>query len=267
MSYHKITLAIVLSTIFLINFLYAQTPQLLNYQGKLVNKDGTTPSGTFSIIFSIYSDSAGTTDLWREAQPIVSVTNGIFNILLGSVIPFPDDLFTSEGERYLGIKVGTEPEMRPLFQLTSVPFAIHANSATSLSSTPVAARWYATNHEAQGPVNYQWGMEIFNTDPNSLSVTSDGYEIEVKKAGYYMVCVSVLQMGLASGERGDVWLMRNGNSIGHSLGYGASQQFYKHNLTIIEHFKEGDKISVYCRDHLIYAADLHWSSLEIYKLN
>lgn len=112
--------------------IYAQTPQLLNYQGKLTNKDGTSASGTFVMIFSLYSNAEGGTALWDETQN-VAVTNGIFNVLLGSVRSFADTLFAAKGNRYLGIRVGTEPEMQPRFQLTSVAYAMHANSARTLS--------------------------------------------------------------------------------------------------------------------------------------
>jgi hypothetical protein len=66
--------------------------------------------------------------LWTETQN-VTVTNGAFNVLLGSVTPLANTLFTSGGERYLGVKVGADPEMAPRFQLTSVAFAFHATEA------------------------------------------------------------------------------------------------------------------------------------------
>jgi len=121
-------LIIVIVTIISISFnfmLHAQTSQLLNYQGKLTNKDGTPASGTYTIIFSIYSAAADGAALWDETRD-VSVTNGVFNVLLGSIKSFPENLFTGTGNRYLGIKVGTDPEMQPRFQLASVAYAIKA---------------------------------------------------------------------------------------------------------------------------------------------
>jgi hypothetical protein len=157
--------------------------------------------------------------------------------------------------------------MRPLFQLTSVPYAIHANSATTLSAPPVVGRWYATNHEAPGPVNYQWGKQILNTDSTCVARTSLNYEIEIKKAGYYLVCVNVLQKITKAAIEADVFLLRNGNSIASSLGFANANEYCKHNLTIIESFQAGDKITVQCVNNQIYAAGGVWSTLEIYKLN
>jgi len=58
-----------------------------------------------------------------------------------------------------------------------------------VQSVPVCGRWYATNHDISGPVDYVWGQEIFNTDSTYFSRTAANNEIEVKIAGYYMVCV------------------------------------------------------------------------------
>ena len=72
--------------------LYAQAPQLINYQGKLI-KDGKPITGMLDITFAIYADSIGETSLWSETQNSVSLMNGMFNVLLGSVLDFPVDLF------------------------------------------------------------------------------------------------------------------------------------------------------------------------------
>jgi len=108
--------------------LHAQAPQLINYQGKL-NQGGNPANGAFDITFSIYSSPASATALYSETQR-VTVTNGIFNVLIG-----PDDLlgdptflnvFVNSGERWLGIKVGNDPEMIPRFRLASVAYSLNA---------------------------------------------------------------------------------------------------------------------------------------------
>jgi hypothetical protein len=49
--------------------------------------------------------------------------------MLGSVTPFPNTVFSSAGDRFLGIKVGADPEIAPRFRLTSAAFAIRAREA------------------------------------------------------------------------------------------------------------------------------------------
>lgn len=100
----------------------AQVPGKINYQGYLTDSSGAgAADGTYSIAFSIYSSSGVV--LWSETQTAVEVRNGIFNVHLGqnpSGNPFPE----FSGEMYLGVQVGTDPEMTPKQLLTSVPFAL-----------------------------------------------------------------------------------------------------------------------------------------------
>jgi len=108
-----------------------QAPNLINYQGRLTATGGAAALGSFVMTFSIYATAMGVTPLWTETQT-VTVTNGVFNVLLGSVTSLPGTLFTSSGDRYWGIKVGADPEMTPRFRLTSVAFALHATEADGI---------------------------------------------------------------------------------------------------------------------------------------
>jgi len=121
-----VLLAMVLS----VTVLRAQIPNLINYQGRLTNPTGAPVTNTLSMVFSIYSTAAGGTALWQETQPNVTVTNGVFNVLLGSTTPagIPSNIFNNS-VLYLGIKIGTDPEMAPRFRLTSVAYAIRASEA------------------------------------------------------------------------------------------------------------------------------------------
>src|SRR5512147_1787029 len=64
-------------------------PQLLNYQGRLTDASGNPRNGSFSMDFAIL----GGPSAWSESQT-VNVSKGFFSVLLGSVTPFPADLFT-----------------------------------------------------------------------------------------------------------------------------------------------------------------------------
>jgi len=106
----------------LYSYSYAQVPQLINYQGKLTKFNGAPLDTTISMVFSIYADSAGTILKWAETQGAVVVEKGIFNVLLGNVNPIPDTVF-SGNIRYLGVKVGGDPEITPRKPMVSVPYA------------------------------------------------------------------------------------------------------------------------------------------------
>src|SRR3954462_12659560 len=72
----------------------AANPTTMNFQGKIVNANGTNVSdGTYSFIFRIYNTASPTMTtsctstsscLWQETQSTVSVTNGVFQVELGS---------------------------------------------------------------------------------------------------------------------------------------------------------------------------------------
>lgn len=116
-------------------FLYSQAPQLINYQGQLKQNDEPA-SGTFSITFRIYSSATGGTALWTETQT-VTVNDGVFNVLLGSVTPFPNNLFAQSGTRYLGVQVAGGSEMTPRFRFTSVAYALNAATVDAVDTDKI----------------------------------------------------------------------------------------------------------------------------------
>ena len=87
----------------------AQVPDKINYQGKLTDSAGQPINATVSVVFHLYNVASGGSALYTETQT-VTVTNGLFNVAIGSVTPLglPFDL-----PYYLGVKVGTDPEMTP----------------------------------------------------------------------------------------------------------------------------------------------------------
>jgi hypothetical protein len=103
----------------------AQVPQVINYQGLLTDANGNPANGTFIIVFSIYGAETGETALYSETQSI-TVSKGVFNALIGSVTPFPENLFDPNTERYLEISVdGTA--LTPRRKFTSVPYSFTAS--------------------------------------------------------------------------------------------------------------------------------------------
>jgi len=108
----------------------AQVPHLFNYQGFLRNASGTPVTGSRSIEFRIYNTATGGTAQWTETQT-VTITDGIFNVLLGSVVPIPYSVFDGD-DRYLALKIGSDPEMVPRKRFASVGYAFHSNNADSL---------------------------------------------------------------------------------------------------------------------------------------
>jgi hypothetical protein len=125
-----ITLIVSLLAIVLMEVHAAGIPQMINYQGILLDSRGNPATGDYSIEFLLYDVEADSKPLWFETQT-VTVADGLFNVLLGSVTPIPAFIFETP-DVYLALKVETDEEMMPRKRLVSVAYAFHALNADSL---------------------------------------------------------------------------------------------------------------------------------------
>jgi hypothetical protein len=101
---------------------------VLSFEGRLCATDGKpVPDGPYAVVFTIYDAETDGTALWNETQDVTQV-GGVFIAYLGTVTPFPTNLF-ADGDRWLGVKVGADPEMAQRFRFTPAPWAMHAATA------------------------------------------------------------------------------------------------------------------------------------------
>ncbi len=111
----------------------AAVPGMINYQGTLTDDGGMVLDTTVAMTFTIYYDSTGGASIWNETQLSVMVTDGIFNVLLGSVNPLTEGLFGGSPSRWLGVQVGGDPELVPRQRIVTVAHAFHAAEAETAS--------------------------------------------------------------------------------------------------------------------------------------
>jgi hypothetical protein len=97
-------------------------PTTLPFQGRLTKQIGGNVNGVEKLTFRLYTLPTGGAPIWTEVQPAVSVTDGLFKSELGSVAALPVALFDGR-TFYLGVQVGTDPEMVPRLSLTSQAYA------------------------------------------------------------------------------------------------------------------------------------------------
>lgn len=102
----------------------AAVPSTLNYQGMLSDNAGQPITGPHDITFSLYRD--GSTRFWQETQNVTFDGSGRFSVTLGSGSGNPLDPKNFTGTTFIGIQVGTEPELAPRQQLTSVAYAFQS---------------------------------------------------------------------------------------------------------------------------------------------
>lgn len=117
---------------------FAGVPQTINYQGYL--KDGKTGEPIWKptdMTFSLYSTTNGANAVWtshKPGNPRVNVTpvNGVYNVELGA--DSQQALPAFDRKYWLGVQAESEPEMRPLQPLSSVPYALRADIADSAAT-------------------------------------------------------------------------------------------------------------------------------------
>jgi len=115
---------------------YAQIPHLINYQGKLTDKDGDpVADGNYSVTFRIYDAESGGALLWEETQSIL-VQKGIFFCLLGGVTNLG---LAFDKPYWLAIKVGSDSEMTPRQQIASAGYALRTEYAENAGRSATAA--------------------------------------------------------------------------------------------------------------------------------
>jgi hypothetical protein len=139
--------------------------QQLAFEGKLVLANGTNiTNGTYNLEFKIYtggtSSGVGSTLEWTEDYLVggsggVPITNGTFEVNLGSVNAFGGSVNWNSDTLWLSMQVGNsssctittnfqsncggDGEMSPYIRLTAVPYAFNA-----LELGGVAASGYGT---------------------------------------------------------------------------------------------------------------------------
>jgi len=127
---HKNIMSILLWSMFVSIIALAQVPPMINYQGLLTNPATGDPvaDGNYTIVFSIYNTPSGGSAAWSETRT-VQVQNGRFDVLLGENTPLTTAILNG-AERYLGIKVDSDPEMTPRKRLASVPYTFISDVGT-----------------------------------------------------------------------------------------------------------------------------------------
>ena len=107
---------------------FAQIPRIISYQGMMLgSNEQPVPEGQYKLTFKIYNEA--NTLLWAEVHNQVFIAGGMFTVFLGSQTPLS---IPFDKPYFLGIQVGTDPEMQPRMPVTSSAYAIRAEDADKL---------------------------------------------------------------------------------------------------------------------------------------
>ncbi|MEM7533828.1 MAG: hypothetical protein AAF639_16710 [Chloroflexota bacterium] len=108
------------------------------YQGRLANTAGDPLTDTIDMSFRLYNTANGGAPLWTEqwvGSSAVQVSDGLFNVMLGSLNPIDTSVMTDNSSLFLGVTVATDNEMTPRVQIGSVPLAVQALTVPNGSIT------------------------------------------------------------------------------------------------------------------------------------
>lgn len=128
-------------------------PWYMNYQGILKDSGGAPLDGTYDLTFTIYrwdQLTASYVSVWTETHNSVQVTNGLFNVSLGTQgSPLRGDVFagmgvngTWDGELALGVTVDGGTELSPRISLSTVPYAHRAEYVNRFPAPHWDSGWY-----------------------------------------------------------------------------------------------------------------------------
>ena len=133
--------ATVATVLFVASSLTAQTPttvpSTIPFHGRLsLQSNGSVVSGNVKMVAAIYKSPTGGTALWTETHAAIAVNGGLFKMQLGSVKGFPTTLFDGS-TLYVGLKMGTDSEMSPRFQMTSQAYSQTAGNAKDVKGADI----------------------------------------------------------------------------------------------------------------------------------
>ncbi len=104
---------------------------ILSYQGTLYTASGLPVTENIGMTFRFYDAYTGGNTLWTESwtgENAVPVSNGLFHVRLGSLVPIPTSVWTKTNV-YLGILIaGESAELSPREIVSAVPVSMMTGS-------------------------------------------------------------------------------------------------------------------------------------------
>lgn len=134
--------SLILNSLFIIPAAFAVSGinKQMPYQGVLKTSSGVkVTDGNYDIVFKIYDAASGGSTLWTGTHTAgngnaVTVTDGVFSVLLGSGIGNAMTVDFTTDTLYLGVKIGSDSEMTPRKRIGASGYAFNADALDGLDS-------------------------------------------------------------------------------------------------------------------------------------
>ena len=112
-----------------ISAVHADTPELINYQGRLTNPDGSPQAGAKTFSLSIWDDATGGAALYSEdLGEILLDENGIYSFQFGADSAALAQALQAGGQHWIELTVDNAV-LSPRPRILAVPFALKAAQA------------------------------------------------------------------------------------------------------------------------------------------
>jgi hypothetical protein len=131
-----------------------------SYQGYLEQNGAPVNNPSATLTFRLYRTPNGGSPLWTETKTGVAVTDGVFNVALGSQVALQNTLF--DGLLFLSVAVGGggAPQLSPRTVFRSVPYARTLSAPARVTGAAPAdgAVLRVENTAALGSTHALWGV-------------------------------------------------------------------------------------------------------------
>ncbi len=171
-----------LATLVLPASVLAAVPALMNYQGRLTDSAGQpVPDGTVNVRFSLHDAATGGNLLWAEpasgTRP-VQTQGGLFNVVIGAVVPLPDAAFT--GNTWLQTEINGSV-LASRVQIVSVGYALRAKTAETVPDGAIGSAQLAYDPASLTKAS---GNAMTSVNGNiGIGTASPGAGLEIRHGG------------------------------------------------------------------------------------
>ncbi|MBU3678017.1 MAG: hypothetical protein FGM32_00230 [Candidatus Kapabacteria bacterium] len=147
-------------------------PQLLSFQGVLVQPDGSVyPDGRYAISVKLYTSQQGGTPVYQDVIS-TSIVGGVFNLIIGEQESLEEVDFTQQLWVEVGLPGTSQTAFEPRTKLTTAPYAAVAQqSVVAGGLLPGAKGVVRSLNGAQGDVNI--------IAAGGLIITQDGSDVTI----------------------------------------------------------------------------------------
>ena len=158
-------------------------PTFLTHQGRVVQSNSAPMTGSSDVTFELYGQATGGSALWTQ-QMSVTFDDGFYSVVLGPGSPeLSTDIFDGSN-LYLGITLAGLEEFAPRTRITTVPYAMRAEVANSLSddlSTLTLPSGPASEMPTAGSSNL--GQIYLSTDDGNVYYSNGSEWVNISAGG------------------------------------------------------------------------------------